>query len=128
MGRLLAREQLLPDLVISSTAERARETTEIVTDELGYEGDIEYTRDFYHADPEDYVERLRRLPDECQHVLIVGHNPGMAELVLDLTGEDEIFPTAALAEVELDIARWAELDLDESGRLRNLWRPKEVDL
>ena len=52
MGQLLRREELMPDLVISSTAERALTTAEMAALACGYEAAIRVTRDFYHADPE----------------------------------------------------------------------------
>lgn len=126
MGRLLRREGLLPDLIITSTARRARATAELVGAAAGYEGEIEATRDFYLAPPPAYVRRLRALPSHVGRVLVVGHNPGMEELVEVLVGAEERFPTAALAQVALPIASWSELTLRTAGELLNLWRPKEL--
>ncbi|MDX1687314.1 MAG: histidine phosphatase family protein [Candidatus Promineifilaceae bacterium] len=126
MGRLLKEEELTPDLIISSTAERALATAELAALACDYEGEIETTRDFYHAAPEAYLERLQELPDEIERVMVVGHNPGLAELVAELTGEAERFPTAALAQVALPIERWGQLDDGTEGELVNLWRPKEL--
>jgi len=126
MGRLLREEGLTPELIISSTAERALATAELAALACDYEGEIEATRDFYHAAPEEYVERLQALPDEVERVMIVGHNPGMEELIAELTGEEERFPTAALAQVALPVERWQHLDEATEGKLVNLWRPKEL--
>lgn len=126
MGRLLREEALTPELIISSTAERALATAELAALACDYEGEIETTRDFYHAAPETYIERLRELPDAVGRVMVVGHNPGMEELVAELTGEEERFPTAALAQVALPIERWLQLDEATEGELVNLWRPKEL--
>ena len=84
------------------------------------------TRSFYLADPEVYLELLRELGADVRTAMVVGHNPGMEELVELLTGRDEIFPTAALARVELAIDRWVELSPGTRGRLVSLWRPKEL--
>ena len=126
MGRLLRDEALTPDLIISSTAERALATAELAALACDYEGTIETTRDFYHAAPEAYIERLQELPDEVRRVMVVGHNPGMEELIAELTGEEERFPTAALAQVALPIEHWEQLDEATEGELLNLWRPKEL--
>jgi phosphohistidine phosphatase len=58
--------------------------------------------------------------------MVVGHNPGMEELVEQLGGHYQRMPTAALAQIALPISRWRDLDEDTNGRLVNLWRPKEV--
>jgi phosphohistidine phosphatase len=59
--------------------------------------------------------------------MIVGHNPGQEALIRNLTGREETFPTAALAEIELPIESWRELEPPVEGKLVNLWRPKELD-
>ena len=58
-------------------------------------------------------------------VMIVGHNPGLEELVAQLTGEQQELPTAALAQIVLPIARWRDLKKSTRGRLVDLWRPKD---
>ena len=57
--------------------------------------------------------------------MVVGHNPGLEELVARFGGVGEPLPTAALAEVHLDIPAWTELTLRSPGRLANIWRPRE---
>ena len=111
---------------ISSTAERALTTAELVALASEYDGEVRTTRDFYLAGPEDYLEVLQQLDDSYSRVMVVGHNPGMEELVEWLTGEEERFPTAALAHVSLPLATWQELGEYTRGELVNLWRPKEL--
>ena len=126
MGHLLHQESLSPDLILSSTANRARTTAETVAGCCAYENEIQYLRDLYLADAEIWVERLREVSDEAQRVLIVGHNPGLEVLLASLTDEDESLPTAALAQVDLPVEQWTQLNLHSSGRLVKLWRPREL--
>lgn len=121
MGRHLKEVGLTPDLVITSSAERAMSTAEAVALACGYEGEIMVTRGFYHADPEDYLEVLSQLDADADTLLIVGHNPGMEELLEELTGFSERLPTAAVARVSLGIGDWAELSFDAEAELTNLW-------
>jgi phosphohistidine phosphatase len=58
--------------------------------------------------------------------MVVGHNPGMEELVEALGGHYQRMSTAALAHIELPIDSWADMDEATTGRLVNLWRPKEL--
>jgi phosphohistidine phosphatase len=125
MGKLLKEEELVPDLIITSTAERALTTAELTALACDFEGELVTTRDFYLADPATYLEVLHDVDDKYQRVMIVGHNPGMEELVADLTGAAEHFTTANIAHVELPIRHWAELNEDTTGKLLRLWRPKE---
>lgn len=127
MGRLLRDEDLVPDLIVTSSAERAYATAELVALSCDYEDDIVVTRDLYHAGAEDYVEFLCELGGDHAVILVVGHNPGLEELVTSLTDEQERIPTAALAQVMLPIERWEELRDDTDGVLQNFWRPKELD-
>jgi len=125
MGERLRAEQLVPDLIISSTAKRARKTAKLVAEASGYEGEIRMEADLYLADPEAYLEVLREAPDACQSVMVVGHNPGLEELVEALTGEAEALPTAALAQIALHISRWQDLDEDIEGELVQIWQPRD---
>jgi phosphohistidine phosphatase len=124
MGQLLRDEELVPDLILSSTAKRARRTAQLVAETCGYEGDIELDESLYLADPEAYLEALADLPDAVQRVMVVGHNPGLEELLEALTGEAEPLPTAALAEVALSIAHWGQAKAAQ-GQLVNVWLPRE---
>lgn len=124
-GNWLRQEELLPDLILCSTAQRARSTAEAVSEASGYEGEIQYSRDLYAASPEDYLEALASLPDRYERVMLIGHNPGLGELLEELTEEVETFPTAALAEVQLPITHWSEITDSQSGKLARIWRPKD---
>ncbi|MCZ6676151.1 MAG: histidine phosphatase family protein [Candidatus Poribacteria bacterium] len=127
MGQLLREQGLVPDQIISSTAKRARQTAKRVAKASGYTGKITLTRAFYHASPEAYFAVLSDLPDDYQRVMVVGHNPGMEELVARLTRRPEIMTTAALAHVSLPIEHWYEVHDRVKGGLIHIWRPKELD-
>ena len=128
MGKLIREQELVPDLIVSSTARRAKKTAEEVADESKFSGEVVLEKRFYLASPVSMVEILKEIPDpSADRVMIVGHNPGQEELVRALTGADETFPTASLAQIELPIDRWADLELTTQGKLVGLWRPKELE-
>lgn len=126
MGKFLRKQDLTPDKIISSTAKRARKTATAVAKASRYEGKVELTKAFYHAGPEAYLTVLRNLSDDYQWVMVVGHNPGMEELVASLTGRMETMSTAAIAHVALPIESWQELDDGVQGEFLHLWRPKAL--
>ncbi|MGH2604129.1 MAG: SixA phosphatase family protein [Dehalococcoidia bacterium] len=126
MGRLLAEQALVPDLIVSSTARRARKTAEKVAEASGYVGAIDAVAALYPGEPELLVRTIRSLSDEADRVLLVGHNPGLEEFLAAVIGRHEHFPTAALAHVELEIDRWQQFEPRAGGRLVHLWRPKEL--
>jgi len=126
MGELIRAQGLTPDLILSSTAKRARRTAELAAETCGYEGEILSSRALYHADPKGYIEAINVMADKEEILMVVGHNPGMEELVDALTGESVTMTTANLAQVELPIENWRDLREQSEGKLMNLWGPKEV--
>ena len=126
VGEIIKEAGLVPDIILSSPAVRAVKTAEAAADTCGYEGEIEIRENFYPGSPGDYIEALNETPDGYARVMVVGHNPGLEELLSDLTGESEPLPTAALAQVELAIQRWIDLDDKVLGKVARIWRIKEL--
>lgn len=126
IGGLLRGQGLLPDLVISSTALRARRTAELVVQSSGYGGEIRLRRDLYEAEADAYLSVLQQMSDDFQRVLLIGHNPGLEHLLGLLCDVWERLPTAALAVVTLPLESWRELKAEPQGALQRIWRPKEV--
>jgi phosphohistidine phosphatase len=127
MGKLVREHGLTPDVIISSDAVRARLTAEAVAETSRYTGEIRFEGALYAASPADILAVLRTVGGRtAATVMVVGHNPGMEELVARLTGEQPELPTAALAQIVLPIERWGDLEESTRGRLLGLWRPKEI--
>jgi len=93
MGRLLQEESLLPNLIITSTAKRARQTVERLVAASGYTGTVATKAVFYLAGPSTYLRVLREVKDDPQRVMVVGHNPGLEELVNSLTSTSTTMPS-----------------------------------
>ena len=87
MGELVREYGLIPDVVISSDAVRARLTAEAVVEAARYVGEILLDPHLYLACPADILSLLRTVREKAETVMIVGHNPGLEELVEQLTGE-----------------------------------------
>ena len=132
MGEHLRQYGLIPDLILTSSAKRARKTASKVAKACGYTRKVKRLDAFYHAPPGVYFETLQALPDTYPRVMVIGHNPTMEQLVMHLTGQIERMPTTALAHIELTIQRWEELDFYSGlqthpiGSLVNLWTPKTL--
>lgn len=126
MGALLGKQAPLPELILSSSARRAHDTTQLVVAASGYRGEIIFTRALYHAEPEDFIEVLHHVPDTYSCVMLVAHNPGLEMLLETLTGALEALPTGALAEIALPIPSWQALHEGVRGQLRGLWIPKKL--
>lgn len=126
MGDLLRFEELLPDIILTSSAKRAVMTAKLLIESSGYEGELLISRDLYAHYPEAYIEQLQDLDICYECAMVIGHNPGVEELVEMLTGEYSRMPTAALAHIQMPIDRWVDLGESEQGKLVNIWRPKEL--
>ena len=124
IGALLSRKNLKPDLIVSSTARRALTTAEMVADNCDYGPTVQADHRLYLAKPETVIDVVRSLAGDASTVLLVGHNPGLRELIALMTGAIETFPTAALAQVQLSITAWREIRAFTRGTLVNIWRPK----
>ena len=109
VGAWMYREGLVPDLVVSSPAERARQTTLAVCKGLDYKRkSVVWDQTIYEASVEALLGVLRRCPPGPRTVLLVGHNPGLEGLLSHLAGDDlddlagdKPLPTAALARLEM---------------------------
>ncbi|HNB53062.1 MAG TPA: histidine phosphatase family protein [Anaerolineales bacterium] len=126
MGELLRTHHLVPDLILSSTATRARHTAELVAQAGGYAGEILTAREMYLAEPEGYVEAIHLYAREEPIVMIVGHNPGIEDLAAKLTDQAISMTTANLIHVTLPIESWQALRETTQGKLVHFWRPKEI--
>jgi phosphohistidine phosphatase len=129
MGRTLKERKLVPDLVISSTATRAMDTASAVAKNSGYKGKRIKFESLYAAEPAAYLAVLREVADNYHRVLIVGHNPGVEELIEMLTGEIHIIPTCTLAQIEFDIEKWSTVlrRRTDRGRLIEIFEPDKPE-
>jgi phosphohistidine phosphatase len=129
MGDVLRDESLVPDLIISSDAVRAHTTALAVAETAGYAAEIVVDPLLYLASPEDLLAVLQTVPDaNARTVMIVAHNPGLEDLVEQLTGERHHLPTAALVHLALPIDTWDALDASTRATLVDIWRPKDLAL
>jgi phosphohistidine phosphatase len=127
MGKLLKDEELLPDLIVASSAKRCRKTADHVIHTSGYRGETRITGELYEADVAKLRHTVANFSDQFGRVLLIAHNPGMEELLEALTGTYTPLTTAALAQVELPIDRWSEFTDETRGNLVQSWQPRELD-
>ncbi|WP_068492056.1 SixA phosphatase family protein [Paramagnetospirillum marisnigri] len=134
MGHYLERNAIRPALALVSSALRTRATWDRIEPRL--EGvPVSIEDEIYEASRGDLLHRLRRLDDHVGSVLLIGHNPGIGRLAETLVGHNgepealaklhEKFSTGALAEIELRITHWGELEAG-SGSLVRFVRPKDI--
>jgi phosphohistidine phosphatase len=114
ISKHLGRLGVTPALVLCSSAVRTQETLDLLRPTLG-EVAVQVEEQLYGASSEALLERIRSVSDEVGSVLLIGHNPGVQDLVLALASSgaelelvEAKFPTAALA--TLALPRWSNLN------------------
>jgi len=128
MGKLLKQQGIIPELVITSTAMRAKTTAELVTAEIGIKPDkMVYEKELYLASAQEIFLLIKETPPEYNSVMVVAHNPGITELLNRLTGGNNFvanIPTCGVAELQFE-GEWNKL---ASGKclLEKFLVPKEV--
>jgi len=125
IGNLIRKRKLQPDLVLSSPAERARQTTQLVFEAAGLKTEVRFDERIYEATGVRLFEVVGQIEEDANVVMLVGHNPGLEELLEALTGEAYDLPTAALACIELNIEKWNKVRAG-GGQLEWLVKPKEL--
>jgi phosphohistidine phosphatase len=110
MGRRLVERGIEPDVIITSTAERARSTAALVAGQLGTPARrIIADERLYAASVDTMMRVIRSLDDRLAVAMLVGHNPEMTELATRFSKSAEAMPTAAIAVFTFDAASWADV-------------------
>jgi phosphohistidine phosphatase len=132
MGAFLRQQGLKPDLVLCSASVRTRQTFELASSGWQPEPRTKYEGALYLADPFSLLERVRKTPKTVKHLMIVGHNPGLQILGLELIGEgdpvliaalSEKMPTASVAVITFEVKSWKDVG-PRKGRLVHFTTPK----
>ena len=108
IGNYLRKQEIVPDLIISSPATRARQTIDLVLKAARLKLNPRFDERIYEASVHRLLEVVSQIEETANTAMLVGHNPGFEELVESLTGEIKRFPTAGLAGIELDVEKWSK--------------------
>jgi phosphohistidine phosphatase len=133
-GRWLRETGCVPDYVVCSTAQRARQTWQLAAAQLAADPPITYDERVYQASVSDLLELARDAPPSAHTMLVVGHDPAIQELALTLAGAQAAadglldrmaskFPTSSIAVLEVT-GSWPELMAD-NARLTRFVVPRE---
>ena len=97
------------DLILSSPALRARETAEIVISAAELHSDIRFQQEVYEASRQVLRALLLKIDDAVSSLMLVGHNPGLEDLVFDLTGRPEHLSPATIAKIGFEAEHWHQV-------------------
>jgi len=134
MGEFLAAEGFAPELAVASNARRARQTLELALEAFPHHVTHLIENSIYMATAEHLLDILRQSPDRVSTLLVVGHNPGFAQLAEALAGDgdpDQLyemrmkFPPAALAILDFAVESWTLVERG-AARLHRFVTPAEL--
>ena len=129
MGDYLKNKKLTPDLIISSTAKRAKDTSELVAEHCGYNKDIQSSKLLYGTTTQDYLTTIGGISNKYHRVLLIGHNPILEEVLEAVTGEQVRMKTCSLVHISLPIKFWKEVkdDTNTKGKLIDVVKVKKLN-
>lgn len=125
MGGVIRKKKIQPDLIVASPAERVRQTADLALKAARLNVELTFDKRIYEASARGLLKVLMDLNDTSNTVMLIGHNPGLEDLLERLTGDAIILPTAALAGVELNVEHWTEVRTG-AGKLTFRVTPKEL--
>lgn len=110
MAEVLKEKKIMPDLILSSSAKRAKLTAQGLAKNIGYKGKIKTSDALYMAEPEEVISMIKEIEDQCHSVFIVGHNPETTELTELMIDEyiDNV-PTLGIVALNISIKHWEKI-------------------
>jgi len=123
MGKMLKRKKILPDLIISSPAKRAKTTAKVIAKEINYTESIVYDSDIYEAGMSTLRNIIASIDDKNKSLFLFGHNPGLGMLVDCLVGLYKNIPTTGIVEIEFDCNKWKNISAT-NAKLKSFKYPK----
>jgi phosphohistidine phosphatase len=123
MAERVKEKSLVPQFIITSPALRTKTTAEIFADHLLLP-DPEINKAIYEASQQTLLRVINQLPNQYNFIALVGHNPGMSQILYYLTGESREVHTSTVALIEFEIDDWKAVSGD-TGQLAYYSSPKE---
>ena len=123
MGKVLALSNQVPELVITSSAVRAKQSLQLSIEAGGWECDVQEDEKIYHKDTGDILEIIKSVSNNYSSIMLVGHEPKWSSLTSMMIGGGEInFPTAAMSKIEYQVDDWKDIEY-RTGQLKWLLQP-----
>jgi phosphohistidine phosphatase len=115
MANRLKTKSIIPDLILCSTALRAKQTAEVILKEIGLpESLLSLTETLYHASAITILDEIKKQPNHVETLFVVGHNPGFNDLIELLGGSIPNLPTSGQYGFKANINSWQELSTENA--------------
>lgn len=126
MAEWLAKIDMVPDTILSSSSQRTRETVALMTGQWTTDPTVSFREELYLATPETILRTIRSDACDATKLMIVGHNPGITHLVSGLAEEFTDMPTAAIAIFKISASDWSSVQTSTPMNLMQFMRPKAL--
>jgi len=126
IGNYLKANNITPDLILCSTALRTRETLALVTKTTEWTTNVRYDQRIYEASSSRLVEVVSEIDNDRDVVMLIGHNPGLEQLLFLLTQQREGMSTATLAKIALNMTTWTAI-MNTKGTVEWVVSPRELE-
>lgn len=117
MGKRLKERKIMPDIIISSPATRAKATAEIIAKELNYSKDILFNDEVYESTLDKLHEIVTKVDDKNATLFLVGHNPSLNMLAEQYVNFSENIVTCGVLEIEFECDKWADVNSENAKLL-----------
>jgi phosphohistidine phosphatase len=118
MGKILKKAKIIPDLILASSAKRAKKTAIFISNEIGYkENDIVFDEDLYLSSVDELVDIISEVDSDINTLFIVAHNPGVTNFVNSFCKEKiSNLPTTGIFSMEFDISSWKSISTQSAKK------------
>lgn len=126
MGQYLKHHATTPELILCSPSERTRETLKLVLKAAKWTTEVRYDQRIYEASGMRLAEVVSQIENDRKVAMLIGHNPGIEELLLLLTSERNEVPTGVVAKLVLKTTKWTNA-IDKRATLDWLTKPRDLE-
>ena len=109
MGEILTLKSIVPDIIISSPAKRAKTTAKLIAKKIGYEKEIEFNENIYEASSMTLFYIIKSIDDKFNSAFLIGHNPSLSFIADELVNFYQNLPTCGVLEIEFETEKWSEI-------------------
>ena len=124
VGEVLVERDLMPELIVTSTARRAATTAQLVAEGCKYSDELIPSDKLYLPTQSNIMSTIRDIPEQYSRVVIVGHNPGFGMFAMKFGNDVDQFPTCAWAYIGFDVEFWGEVTETTRSEGLDFWYPK----
>jgi len=125
MANRLKNKGVMPDIILSSSAKRAKKTAKIIADGIGFSKKIKFDDELYDVLPNELHKKLRAIKNKHNTAFLIGHNPELNMIAEDFIDFNQNIVTCGILEIEFDCDSWSEID-SSNARFISYDYPKKV--